>query len=615
MRRKRLLLTFLLTFCIFAPASSFCVTASEDSTQNMEPVSHSQVVSIKNAYIYQQLSNGGSEFTYYTDCDATAIFSHMHEYTDSIISTVEATINDGISDETHTEELPVSWTLPETIDTSIPGVYTITGTIVLPDGCTFADGVLTEIEIPFTILPSDVTYTIDRIHVNQYLYDQMIAVDDTEAWKLYLDDLSALAFSYNIIGISDDGGEALLDVVADTSAVDIHTPGEYEIPIHLNVSDKNTLQFSLPENLNTMRQKVKVSRPEDFELWISNYDNDSFVIDFLKTLDGSYRLYVTDSDHELSSEELAAATWTEDTYGSLNTSVSVLTVIRRNLIRGHYYYYQIRSENEVSGIGMLQDNGQTFQFSGIKGNRDGSSDSPDSDDVIQPAPMPPFTIVTPEPSTPDVSSPEPETPGSEAEKPEIPATNTKPDTPGNTITDTSDTEAPVSSSPETSEQTPPMESFTEDSDTIFGTRLDLTRKNNGGSASFSKHNIQVTLSSDTLDTLSVQDSDSLTVTIQQETPSSVTLSVSKNDVEVTDIPDTQVTLPMDGRLYSFTVQQTGTYDLPETEKDTASQHTVDLPPSDPSGGIVSGGNLPAYASLFALSLGGIFLIIRRRNFR
>ncbi len=104
--------------------------------------------------------------------------------------------------------------------------------------------------------------------------------------------------------------------------------------------------------------------------------------------------------------------------------------------------------------------------------------------------------------------------------------------------------------------------------------------------------------------------------IKQETPSSVTLSVSKNGEPVTEIPETEITVPVDGELYSFTVQETGTYELPETESDSQNEdRSAELPPSDPSGGLFSGSGLPIYLGLSVLSLGGIFLILRRRIFR
>ena len=578
--KRRMLLACALVLCTALSVPAFQVRAEEEPEMilNEEPSSKETgtsnlITSIRNSHIYQMLANGGTEFTYYTGCDPTSILDYMHEYADTIISEVTATVT--LNDMENTETFPVTWTIPDTIDTSVPGIYTITGTIVVPEGYHFAEGIMTQIQIPFTILSSENSYPVTEIHLNKFFYNTMIPVDDEAALNEYLDEFSSLASSDNIFGVTEAGAEVLFDVTSDTSTVDIHTPGEYEITVHLSISDENTLHLSLPEELSTIRQYIKVSRPEDFELWISGYDNDTFYFKFLRTLDSSYHLYITESDHELSYEELSAAVWIEEPYHSLDTTRNDLSVLRRNLTQETYYYYQIRSGETVSEIAMLQDNGQRFKYTGITGNRDGSSDTPGADDVIQPAPRP--------------ADPEP---------PSQPETSEQPETP-----------AP-------SEDSAPMESFTEDSDTIYGTRLDLTRKNHGGSASFSKHDIQATLSSDTLDSLNVGTNDSLTVEIKQETPSSVTLSVSKNGEPITEIPDTQITVPVDGELYSFTVQESGTYELPETESNSQNEdRSTKLPPSDPSGGLFSGDGIPIYLGLSALSLGGIFLILRRRIFR
>lgn len=393
--------------------------------------------------------------------------------------------------------------------------------------------------------------------------------------------------------------EVLLDASFDTNAVNLEQPGEYTVTITLTLSDYQDIptDYILPDHLCTITRTVKVSRPDDFELWISKYDADVFVFQYLKKLDSSYQLYTMDSDQKLSKEELVSGDWQLDTQGYLNTDCDTMTVLRRDLEQGHYYYYQIRSEDTQSSIVMLQDNGETYESEGITGNRDGSSDDSGSDDVIQPAPKPPVSVA---PSQPEPSEEEPETP-------KVPDTS---------VEDPTITPSVPSETPAPSEDSTPMESFTEDSDTIYGTRLDLTRKTHGGSASFSKHDIQATLSSDTLDSLEIGTDDSLTVEIKQETPSSVTLSVSKNGEPVTEIPETEITVPVDGELYSFTVQETGTYELPETESNSQKEdRSAELPPSDPSGGLFSGSGLPIYLGLSALSLGGIFLILRRRIFR
>ena len=385
----------------------------------------------------------------------------------------------------------------------------------------------------------------------------------------------------------------------DTSQVDLSTPGEYKILVTLEISEDNPVSFSLPDHLREIEVPVKISDPDDFELWIAKYDNDTFSFGFLRKLDNSYKLYTLENETELSLDELLTADWSVDTNGSLNTDANSMSVLRHNLTIGHYYYYQIRSDSCSSTIVMLQDNGDKCTYVSMGGNRDGSSDDAGSGDVIQPAPKPPVSVAPSKPEEPTDEPKEPAlAPAVPAETPSQPEISEQPETP-----------AP-------SEDSAPMESFTEDSDTIYGTRLDLTRKNHGGNASFSKHDIQATLSSDTLDSLNVGTNDSLTVEIKQETPSSVTLSVSKNGEPITEIPDTQITLPLDGELYSFTVQEAGTYKLPEQKEDTQNtEHSTGISPSNPSGGRFSGNGLPIYLGLSGLSLGGIFLILRRRIFR
>lgn len=511
-----------------------------------------------------------------------------------MLASVVATVENGTSAKM---PLTVCWSGPD-VDLSSPGLYQMTGNILAPDGYTFAEGVITQIIVPFQIKSADEVYPITLI-ANQNLCDGgiMLALNDTESWNEAIDDLHYMAST--MYGLTEDEQPAYLEILSiDDTLVNLSVPGEYEIIITLAVSEENKVSFSLPERLQKIRVPVKISDPEAFELWITKYDNDSFYFDYLKQLDSSFKLYTLESETELPPDELPTADWSVDTNGSLNTDAHSMSVLRRNLTVGHYYYYQIRSDSCSSTIVMLQDNGEKCSYASIGGNRDGSSDNPGADDVIQPAPTAPAeTPSQPETSAQPETSKQPETsaqPGASGQ----PETSAQPETPAQ---------------PET---TAPMESFTEDSDTIYGTRLDLSRKNHGGSASFSKHDIQATLSSDTLDSLDIGASDSLTVEIKQETPSSVTISVSKNGETVAEIPDTRITAPVNGKLYSFTVQETGTYELPEREVDSESTiHTSELPPSDPSGGLFNRNGLPFYLGLSALSLGGAFLILRRRIFR
>ena len=562
MKKLLLLPVCVLVLCMTVPAS-FVFAEEELSSE----VSCGGIIT---AIQRQGLLSSIPPLVFYSNEDSSTLDACVQEYRQMLASVVATVDENGTSAEI---PLTVCWSGPD-VDLSSPGLYQMTGDILAPDGYTFAEGVITQIIVPFQIKSADEVYPITLI-ANQNLCDGgiMLALNDIESWNEAIDNLHYMATT--MYGLTEDEQPAYLEVVSiDDTLVDLSVPGEYEIIITLAVSEENTVSFSLPEHLQKIRVPVKISDPDAFELWITQYDNDSFSFDYLKKLDSSFKLYTLESETELSPDELPTADWSVDTNGSLNVDAHCMSVLRRNLTVGHYYYYQIRSDSCSSTIVMLQDNGEKFSYASIGGNRDGSSDNPGADDVIQPAPTAPA-----------------ETP-SQPEKPSQPETPAQPET------------------------TAPMESFTEDSDTIYGTRLDLSRKNHGGSASFSKHDIQATLSSDTLDSLDIGASDSLTVEIKQETPSSVTISVSKNGETVAEIPDTRITAPVNGKLYSFTVHETGTYELPEREVDSESTiHTSELPPSDPSGGLFNGNGLPFYLGLSALSLGGSFLILRRRIFR
>ena len=574
MKKLLLLPVCVLVLCMTVPAS-FVFAEEELSSE----VSCGGIIT---AIQRQGLLSSIPPLVFYSNEDSSTLDACVQEYKQMLASVVATVDENGTSAEM---PLTVCWSGPD-VDLSSPGLYQMTGDILAPDGYTFAEGVITQIIVPFQIKSADEVYPITLI-ANQNLCDGgiMLALNDIESWNEAIDDLHYMATT--MYGLTEDEQPAYLEVVSiDDTLVDLSVPGEYEIIITLAVSEENKVSFSLPEHLQKIRVPVKISDPDAFELWITKYDNDSFSFDYLKKLDSSFKLYTLESETELSPDELPTADWSVDTNGSLNVDANCMSVLRRNLTVGHYYYYQIRSDSCSSTIVMLQDNGEKCSYASIGGNRDGSSDNPGADDVIQPAPTAPAET----PSQPETSA----QPGA-SEQPETPS---QPETPAQ---------------PET---TAPMESFTEDSDTIYGTRLDLSRKNHGGSASFSKHDIQATLSSDTLDSLDIGASDSLTVEIKQETPSSVTISVSKNGETVAEIPDTRITAPVNGKLYSFTVHETGTYELPEREVDSESTiHTSELPPSDPSGGLFNRNGLPFYLGLSALSLGGSFLILRRRIFR
>ncbi len=138
-------------------------------------------------------------------------------------------------------------------------------------------------------------------------------------------------------------------------------------------------------------------------------------------------------------------------------------------------------------------------------------------------------------------------------------------------TPSSTTAAPSETQSASSTQTDSIatESFSADQDRLYGVRLNLMRQTSGGNALFSKHGIQLQLSSDVLDQLALSDEDSLTVSIQHSASDMILVSVSKNDEEILSIPDTKITIPWNAQdpASEFLLQDkksdtiyTGTYD-------------------------------------------------------
>ena len=214
---------------------------------------------------------------------------------------------------------------------------------------------------------------------------------------------------------------------------------------------------------------------------------------------------------------------------------------------------------------MIQDNGEEYNYKNTGGDRDGSSsDDAPSGSLVQPAPAAP----TPGPSTSEGASP-----GSQDASSSTTAGSSESQGASSSTT-AAPSEAQAASSSTTaapSNQTDSVatESFSADQDRLYGVRLNLMRQTSGGNALFSKHGIQLQLSSDVLDQLALSDEDSLTVSIQHPASDMILVSVSKNDEEILSIPDTKITVPWNAQdpTSEFLLQDkksdtiyTGTYD-------------------------------------------------------
>ena len=501
-----------------------------------------------------------------TAADPEELLSYLQEQLQNISSLTAIVSKDG---QTYETELSLSWSdFPE--DVTKAGSYELTGTILPPQGCTFADGVMTSIRIPYIIHDASVKSAITSLfNIQTGITGMIFEVHDDSSWNEQRDLLHSF-LATAVCGLTADGRPAklVLDQFDDHS-VNINVPGEYEILISYSLADSCQNQFTLPDDLKTWHIPVKVSDPSVYELWTLKVDNSAFYVTSLTKPASDAKLFWLKSETELTEEELNTQNWEvfpdPDDGTTLNPYLSDFQISRTLLTRGIYHYFQVVSSTQRSTILMIQDNGEEYNYKNTGGDRDGSSsDDAPSGSLVQPAPAAP----NPGPSTSEGTSP-----GSQdASSSTTAGSSESQDASSRTTAAPSEVQAaPSGTTAAPSNQTDSVatESFSADQDHLYGVRLNLMRQTSGGNALFSKHGIQLQLSSDVLDQLALSDEDFLTVSIQHPASDMILVSVSKNDEEILSIPDTKITVPWNAQdpTSEFLLQDkksdtiyTGTYD-------------------------------------------------------
>lgn len=574
-----------------------------------------------------------------TAADPKDLLCYLQEQLQNISSLTAIVTKDG---QTYETELSLSWSdFPE--DVTKAGSYELTGTILPPQGCTFADGVMTSIRIPYIIHDASVKSAITSLfNIQTGITGMIFEVHDDSSWTEQRDLLHSF-LATAVHGLTADGQKVklVLDQFDDHS-VNINVPGEYEILISYSLADSCQNQFTLPDDLKTWHIPVKVSDPSVYELWTLKVDNSAFYVTSLTKPASDAKLFWLKSESKLTEEELNTQNWEvfpdPDDGTTLNPYLSDFQISRTLLTRGIYHYFQVVSSTQRSTILMIQDNGEEYNYKNTGGDRDGSSsDDAPSGSLVQPAPAAP----NPGPSTSEGASPGSQdassstTAGSSESQDASSGTTAAPsgsqDAPSGTTaapseaqdTSSSTTAAPSEALSASSTQTDSVatESFSADQDRLYGVRLNLMRQTSGGNALFSKHGIQLQLSSDVLDQLALSDEDFLTVSIQHPASDMILVSVSKNDEEILSIPDTKITVPWNAqdpasdfllqnkksdtiytgaydeeqKLLTFIISEPGTYYVTEQ----APEHEQILPVSatESSGALLS--VLPVVLSLGA----------------
>ena len=564
--------------------------------------------------------------------DPADLISYLQEQLQNISSLTAIVSKDG---QTYETELSLSWSdFPE--DVTKAGSYELTGTILPPQGCTFADGVMTSIRIPYIIHDASVKSAITSLfNIQTGITGMIFEVHDDSSWNEQRDLLHSF-LATAVCGLTADGqkAELVLDQFDDHS-VNINVPGEYEILISYSLADSCQNRFTFPDALKTWHIPVKVSDPSVYELWTLKVDNSAFYVTSLTKPASDAKLFWLKSETELTEEELNTQNWEvfpdPDDGTTLNPYLSDFQISRTLLTKGIYHYFQVVSSTQRSTILMIQDNGEEYNYKNTGGDRDGSSsDDAPSGSLVQPAPAAP----TPGPSTSEGTSPGSQdassstTAGSSESQGASSRTTAAPSevqaAPSGTTAAPSEAQAaPSGTTAAPSNQTDSVatESFSADQDRLYGVRLNLMRQTSGGNALFSKHGIQLQLSSDVLDQLALSDEDFLTVSIQHPASDMILVSVSKNDEEILSIPDTKITVPWNAqdpasdfllqdkksdtiytgaydeeqKLLTFIISEPGTYYVSEQ----APEHEQILPVSatESSGALLS--VLPVVLSLGA----------------
>ena len=501
-----------------------------------------------------------------TAADPKDLLSYLQEQLQNISSLTAIVSKDG---QTYETELSLSWSgLPE--DVTKAGSYELTGTILPPQGCTFADGVMTSIRIPYIIHDASVKSAIASLfNIQTGITGMIFEVHDDSSWNEQRDLLHSF-LATAVCGLTADGqkAELVLDQFDDHS-VNINVPGEYEILISYSLADSCQDHFTFPDDLKTWHIPVKVSDPSVYELWTLKVDNSAFYVTSLTKPASDAKLFWLKSETKLSEEELNTQNWEvfpdPDDGATLNPYLSDFQISRALLTRGIYHYFQVVSSTQRSTILMIQDNGEEYNYENTGGDRDGSSsDDAPSGSLAQPAPAAP----QPGPSASEgASSSTTAAPSGSQSAPS--GTTAAPSETQSAPSSTTAAPSETQNAPSTQTDSVATESFSADQDRLYGVRLNLMRQTSGGNALFSKHGIQLQLSSDVLDQLALSDEDSLTVLIQHPASDMILVSVSKNDEEILSIPDTKITVPWNAQdpASDFLLQDkksdtiyTGTYD-------------------------------------------------------
>ena len=537
-----------------------------------------------------------------SDDDLEEIYQLALQY-----QTVCATVTAG--EEIRQETFSVAWDF-SAIDQTTPGEYAAAGRIELPEGYSFGEAVLQELQISVRVeeMPPAVITSIEQ----WYPYTNAFALPQGSEVEA-LEELFA-ASPYYLECYAENGTSYTAVVEWDFSGIDLNTVGLYHAAGRLTAPE-NTIfadRVDFPEI--TIPVSVQAPGSPDINCFLAARGNLHFP-------------WVAPPGNL---DEISV--WLSENNGSWNqlengiyVGREMLSIATRLLAPGSSYRLQVDYGGGQTGILSLTYADEIVLEGYHEGDRDGGDAGGN----------PPDTIIQPPPEDTDGSEKSP--PGSGENdptdhKPSEPSRDGKDDSIDIDKDDFPSEQASGDTEEDADSKSPAFsEFFDETTDRISGTRFLMMLQTGEQRAVFSKQGITISIPKDALPE-GIQNEDQIKVIIQKDTDGGFSFSFSINGTVLNSLPDVSVMLPYPndpaaGTLFlcdesgveipmtgyddtakasSFQISHTGTYTIVGKEDTASLAHAADTEHS----------RSPIFflipACLLLLSAGEFFLRRRRK---
>ena len=453
-------------------------------------------------------------------------FSYLIE----VIEQQEMTVCNG--GKNYTVPIEIEWSF-DNADTSQLGYREIVGKIIPPEGCTFADGVIDTVIIPFTVIPdSDSPVEITDIFNYQLIKSGvMLAVGDEGCWN------ETVEYWYEFLGFvtgyTEYGDEAVLILESlDISDVNINAEGEYTVTAMFALDDEYNNKFFISDELRTIKIPVRISNPDNFEIQIIGQDLSCFMGVYLHNQDSEVQIYYVESENELMLNKLTEYTALPADENLAVAGGGIFRIFNDSLNSySHYYFYLECGEERSNYIHIYYDENNIIVSEFTGGDRDGGDAGSNS--------LPDYTL----PYRDDESAQD------NSSKDENKKTDFE-----NTTRNYAESQTEIYDDNNDEGYDNFTEIVTETKDIISGYRLNLLLQNNDY-AVFSKGGITVQIPRNTIEKLNVSDNDRFSVEIIKTDENTVTVTIFFNNSEITLIEGMKIIAPFDYESGNITVKE------------------------------------------------------------